>query len=123
MDDVTRETLKRIGGRIREIRQQRGMNQQELSALIGVALSTVSEIERGNKGMRLMTFIKIAEALQVSADVLLRMDVPPVPSVNEIYREEFADLFQDCSSEETDSIIRIVKEIKATMHRQKNMED
>lgn len=123
MDDVTRETLKRIGGRIREIRQQRGMNQQELSALIGVALSTVSEIERGNKGMRLMTFIKIAEALQVSADVLLRMDVPPVPSVNEIYREEFADLFQDCSSEETDSIIRIVKEIKTTMHRQKNMED
>lgn len=123
MDDVTRETLKRIGGRIREIRQQRGMNQQELSALIGVALSTVSEIERGNKGMRLMTFIKIAEALQVSADVLLRMDVPPVPSVNEIYREEFADLFQDCSSEETDSIIRIVKEIKTTMHRQKNTED
>ena len=64
--------------------------------------------------MMLSTFVRITEALQVSADVLLR---PDVPEVNGIYRNEFSDILVDCTPSEIDSILRIVKELKETLHK------
>ncbi len=70
--------------------------------------------------MMLSTFVRITEALQVSADVLLR---PDVPEVNGIYRNEFSDILVDCTPSEIDSILRIVKELKETLHNQRQDQD
>ena len=117
MDELTYDKMKKIGSRIKEIRIQKHMSQQELSTQAGISLPQVSEIERGNSSMKLITFMRIAEALQVSADVLLRMDVP---EVQEIYQGEFADLLSDCSPSETDAILKIMKEVKTTLRQQSN---
>lgn len=66
--------------------------------------------------MRLTTFIGIVEALQVSADVLLRTDIP---EVNTLYKSEFAEVLADCTPSEIDSILKIVKEVKRSMHNPK----
>ncbi len=117
MDDKQKEENKNIGMRIREIRVQKHMSQANLADKANISLSQVSDIENGKSAMHLATFIRIVEALQVSADVLLRSDIP---EVNNIYRSEFAELLEDCSPSEIDSILKIVKEVKRAMHLTKS---
>lgn len=108
--------ISKIGSRIRDMRLSRGMSQSALAEKANISLPHVSEIELGKSNMRLSTFIKVAEALQVSADELIRLDVP---NVHGLYQTEFASLLDGCSPGEIDSIIRIVKELKCTFQNHK----
>lgn len=69
------QDLKLVGSRIKAVRISRGMSQADLAVEASVSLPLISNIERGKTGMQLETFVKVAEALQVSADYLLRPDV------------------------------------------------
>lgn len=110
------EAVVEVGKRIREIRVKKNMSQSDLADKANISLSQVSDIETGKSSMRLTTFIGIVEALQVSADVLLRTDIP---EVNNIYKSEFAELLEDCTPTEIESILKIVKEVKKSMHSPK----
>ena len=120
MDEKSMAEYRKIGARIREIRTSKGMSQADLATLANISLPHISEIEHGKTKMLLATFIRVTEALQVSADVLLR---PDIPQVNSIYQNEFSDVLGDCSPSEIDAILKIVKELKATLHTQKNSFD
>ena len=74
MEDNVR--LLAIGQRIRSIRKNRKLTQGDLAKIADMKASNISEIENGKSQMHLLTFIKIIEALQVSADELLLPDVP-----------------------------------------------
>ena len=110
------EEVIEIGKRIRDIRTNKKMSQADLADKANISLSQVSDIETGKSSMRLTTFIGIVEALQVSADVLLRTDIP---EVNNIYKSEFAEVLEDCTPTENESILKIVKEVKKSMHSPK----
>ena len=116
MRELDDARYKAIGARIRDVRLQRNMSQAELAEKAFISVPHMSEVENGKTKLRLSTFVYITEALQVSADVLLRTNTP---EVNGIYQGEFNDLLADCSPAEIDSIIKIVKELKTTM-RMKN---
>ena len=111
------QDLKLVGSRIKAVRISRGMSQADLAVEVPVPLPLISNIERGKTGMQLETFVKVAEALQVSADYLLR---PDVPEVKAIYQGEFAELLEDCSASEMETILKIVREVKASMHKTQN---
>ena len=64
-----------LGMRIREARKQKGFTQGKLAELIGVTDVYISEIERGNKMPSIPLFICIVEALDISADYLLRDNI------------------------------------------------
>ena len=98
------------------IRVKKNMSQSDLADKANISLSQVSDIETGKSSMRLTTFIGIVEALQVSADVLLRSDIP---EVNNLYKSEFAEVLEGCTPTEIDSILKIVKEVKRSMHTPK----
>ena len=114
--DSTEGRSKAIGARIREVRLSRKMSQQALGQAAEVSLPHISLIELGKARMHLDTFIRIAEALQVSTDVLIR---PDVPEVNRLFQSEFGDLIGDCSPAEIEAIFHIVRELKAVMHQNK----
>lgn len=114
--DQRAEEAIEIGKRILEFRVKKNMSQAALADKANVSLSQISDIERGKTSMRLTTFIGIVEALQVSADVLLRTDIP---EVNTLYKSEFAEVLADCTPSEIDSILKIVKEVKRSMHNPK----
>ena len=97
-----------IGSRIKAVRTGKGMSQADLAVKASVSLPLISNIERGKTRMQLETFVKVAEALQVSADHLLRADVPEVKT---IYQGEFAELLEDCSASEMEAILNIVREV------------
>ncbi|WP_294852274.1 helix-turn-helix domain-containing protein [uncultured Oscillibacter sp.] len=110
--DITESQI--IGSRIREVRVKKGMSQAELAVKANISLPHISDIELGKSRMMLASFVRITEALQVSADSLLR---PDIPEVKNLYQSEFADILYDCTPAEIDSILKIVKELKATMHK------
>ena len=55
-----------LGVRIRELRKNRNLTQEQLAELVGINPKYVSSIERGKENPTLDTFIKIAESLEVS---------------------------------------------------------
>lgn len=67
---------KTVGERIQIAREERSMTQRDLANVIGCTPQHISAIERGAKTPTLETFVAIASALQVPADVLLQ-DVLP----------------------------------------------
>lgn len=67
---------KAVGERIQIAREERCMTQRELAEAVGCTPQHISAIERGAKTPTLETFVAIAAALRVPADVLLQ-DVLP----------------------------------------------
>ena len=67
---------KALGERIQTAREERGIGQLELAIAIGCTPQHISAIERGVKTPSLQTFVAIASALQVPADVLLQDAMP-----------------------------------------------
>lgn len=56
---------------LRRIRRERGLSQVELSKRTGVAQSTISEIEKGEREAQVRTVRKLADTLGVKVDDLL----------------------------------------------------
>lgn len=112
MADTLKEELKLIGSRIRASRQTQKMSQADLAEKAGLSLPHISEIELGKCQMSILTFCRIIEALQVSADSILRSNVP---TVNTIYVNDFGDIFGDCTPIELEALMNIVKSVKANM--------
>ena len=65
-----------LGQRIREARQQKGYTQHALAERADMAEVYLGEIERGSKMPSLNSFIKLVAALDVSADYILRHELP-----------------------------------------------
>ena len=60
-----------IGKRIRFFREEKKWSQEMFAEKLGLSLTYIGMIERGEKIPKLETFIKIANVLSVSADQLL----------------------------------------------------
>ena len=69
MDSVT------LGKRIREQRKQMDLSQEQFAEMLDISSRYLSEIERGLKMPSINTFIKFVNAVDISADVLLRDEV------------------------------------------------
>ena len=63
--------LETIGKNIRKYRKQRKLGQDQLAEKTDLSTNYIGMIERGEKIPALETFLKIANALEVSADMLL----------------------------------------------------
>lgn len=63
--------IKELGNQIQKYREQAHFSQEALAELIECSPNYISQIERGKKAPRLDKFIKIADALDVSTDLLL----------------------------------------------------
>ena len=111
MDDMLKLNQE-IGERLKTARIANNMSQQELAIKANVSLPHISDIEHGKKSMKLITFVKIIEALQVSADSILRANVP---SVNLLYQSEFEQILEDCNPTEVEALKHIILQVKETM--------
>ena len=100
-NEALQREYEQIGARIRNARIEQKMSQADL----------------GKTKMLLSTFTRVIEALQVSADSILRANVPTVTSM---YASEIAELFEDCTPSELESLKSIIQNIKATMRNNQN---
>jgi len=61
-----------IGKRTRQEREKLGLTQEELADKVEIHPSFLGQIERGTKKASIITLQRIADALGVSADILLK---------------------------------------------------
>lgn len=59
-----------IGRRIRDIREEKGMTQDDLAMKTGLRRNNISAIENGKYDIRIDTLHKIAEGLDVSIELI-----------------------------------------------------
>jgi len=60
------------GERIRQIREKRGMTQDQLSEAAGISKGFLSDVENNNKNISSQALLRIANALGASVDYLLQ---------------------------------------------------
>ena len=58
--------------KLRHLRVERALSQQDLERATGIAQSTISNLELGNRPARLSTIRKLAEALDVEPKELMK---------------------------------------------------
>lgn len=68
MNDVD---LSGIGKRIQNRRKQQGYTQEQLADKMNVSIQMVSNLERGNKAIRIDNLINVSQILAVSTDYIL----------------------------------------------------
>ena len=85
--------------RLKEVREELGFSQKELSDKSGVALSTISSIELGKHKARPATLRKLADAMDVDIREITRgpmvpVQVPNMPGVYGLMSVEDLKRFQ-----------------------------
>ncbi len=76
---------------LKRAREQKGLSQKEVAEGIGVAKSTYSMYESGNREPNVQTIRKIADVLNVSADELLGLDDEPQTIATHFDGDEFTE--------------------------------
>ena len=62
----------KLGQNMKRIRTKKNMSQGDIARALGVDRGYISNIESGKKNLTLATIQKLADALKVSADELLK---------------------------------------------------
>ncbi len=60
------------GARLRRLRRQKALSQQDVERMTGVAQATLSDLEGGKRGARASTLRKLAEALDIEPKELMK---------------------------------------------------
>ena len=59
------------GAKLRRLRRERALSQQDVERITGLAQATLSDLEQGKRGARASTLRKLAEALGVEPKELM----------------------------------------------------
>lgn len=101
-----------IGKRVKELRKKKKLSQEFLAELTELSATYISLIESGTKCMSLETLIRVANALNVTADTILADCLTNHIVVSHM---EYARIFEDCSTYESRIIIDVAKAIKQSL--------
>jgi transcriptional regulator with XRE-family HTH domain len=73
-----------LGRLVRRHRQRLGLTQDQLAERVGLARTSITNIERGRQKILLHQLFQLAESMGVSAEAILPMSQPaPSPSVDQ----------------------------------------
>ncbi len=100
--------FKTIGVRIRNIRIEKGISQEELAFRINTSAAYVSNIERGIKKPSLMKLIDISDVLHITVNDLI-YDNPDF--INKYYDDELFKILSACELEKQEIVKNSIKDI------------
>lgn len=98
--------LSPVGSRIKTAREKKKLTQEELAEMVDLSPAHISVIERGVKPPKLETFVRIANALDVSADSLL---VDVVENSTKGIACELYDYMSTLSKKEREKVLTVVR--------------
>ena len=102
------DIAKQLGQRIRDLRNEQHMSQEELSFKAGISPAHLGQIERALKKPTIDTIAKIAAALDIPVATLFTMDSVSTPPQNATIGKINAQLL-NMSEEEQKDILRIIR--------------
>lgn len=111
------EISTQLGQRIRELRTERQMSQEELAFKSQISPAHLGQIERGLKSPTVDTVSKIASALEVSVAELFTK-APISPSAHNAVLEKINAQLISLEEDEQKDILRVIRIFRG--HRRKN---
>ena len=99
------EKTKQIGKRIRHIRKINKITQEQLAEMIDVSVPYISNIENGKVNVSAEVIIRLAQALQISADILPCLEFTERDTK---HTKTFSRLTKQCASEDTEQLLEIM---------------
>lgn len=105
---------KAIGKRIKIARIKADLKQDQLSEMVDVSPTHLSNIETGTTRVSLQTVIRIANALSVSADDLLCDNVIRTKAQ---FEKEIEGILADCDEYEIRVMADMMRSLKETLRR------
>ena len=103
-----------IGRRIKELRKQKKIPQEQLAEMIGISPNYLSALERGAYNIKLDTLVQIIDCLDVTADDIFR-DVIKNGYVNRTSR--LSDEIATLPSDEQQRIYEVLEALLRTARR------
>ncbi len=107
-----------FGERVKHFREANGLTQEQLAAAIGVAKTTVTGYERGNREPDVAKIKRLASALGVSGDELLgtgqEKKPTPVSESGPISpaRQALLDAVKDMDDDTAKAVLEVVMSVK-----------
>jgi len=102
------EIVKRLGERLRKLRKERGLSQDQLAELSGLHTNYVGQVERGEKNLTIETLQKVVEGLGVSFEELFRY-LGPMKKKDAL--GEIVELLAERSSQDQEMALRVLKTV------------
>lgn len=106
-----------IGVRIKQERLRQKISQEQLAERTPLSVTHMSHIETGNTKVSLPTLLRIANALNVTVDMLL---CDSLSSAKPLFENEIMQETADCSEEEIRIIADMAKSLKNSLRRRRN---
>lgn len=103
-----------MGKRVRKYREAKGWNQSDLAYAINMSNTTISHIEVGSGRPELNTVVNIANALGVTADMLLCESLKAAITA---YKYELSDYMNQCSLAELRFINELLLSVLDTLRK------
>ncbi|MFJ9501560.1 helix-turn-helix domain-containing protein [Brevibacillus centrosporus] len=114
MDIVTVEVVtmsnlpKIVGERLRNIRKERGLSQEELAHLASLHSTYIGQLERGEKNATLESLEKVVGALGVSLEELFRYIQPSTVENDDITLAQIVNRLKGRSIEDQKTVLRLL---------------
>ena len=108
-----------IGQKVKAIRLNRGITQEQLAEAAGVGVTHISHLETGSGTVSLKVFLAIVNFLNCSADEILCKEIT---TARPIVDNWLVDLVSDCDQTEIKVIADTVTALKHTLRKNKSTE-
>lgn len=96
--------LHAIGDKLYAIRKRSGMTQMEVAVAADMSERTYADIERGTVNMRILTFLRICQALHVRPDEILEDRYEEI----NFKQDELLATLETCQPKEREQALRVL---------------
>ncbi len=108
------ELILKLGERIRFLRRERNLSQEQLGELSNLHTNYIGAIERGEKNISLESLVKVSKGLSVTLDELFRY-LEPMDKPDDL--QKIVDLLSNRSSEDQSLALTLLVEIFQWEHK------
>ena len=84
-----------MDNRVKELRKERGLRQEELAAKINVSLQTISRIENGENSLPADILVQLSRFFRVSVDYILKVSDKRMTEEYRIEFQKFTERYVD----------------------------
>lgn len=105
MGDYMNLDFKKLGVRLRAVREKRKLTQEELAEMIGMSNNFISNIERNYSIPSLETLVKICNALEITPDYVL---LDSIYTAKEYLKDDIARMLEKCSEKDIKLIAKFI---------------
>ncbi len=108
-----------IGQKVKQIRLNKGVTQEQLAEAVGVGVTHISHLETGSGTVSLKVFLAIVNYLECSADEILCKEIN---AARPIVDNWLAELVADCDPTEIKIISDTVATLKRSLRKNRTMD-